>query len=148
MSRAFRKEDDDRPERPPARPIGDRPNYVTASGLRQLHEALDKARAAGDARNLDYYTERIASAELVDPRSGVPGEVGFGSIVTIRERGGKPIRLRIVGEDEADPVRGTISFISPYAQALMHHRAGDRVVVARPAGPATVVIESVDAPTD
>ena len=145
MSRGFVKNDDDRPENPPPRPVSDRPNYVTARGLDILREAAERARANGDKRNAEYYDERVATAEVVDPRAAEPGVIAFGRTVTGRdETAGTRIRLRIVGEDEADPASGTISWISPYAEALIGHRAGDRVVVQRPAGPATVVIETVE----
>jgi transcription elongation factor GreB len=145
MSRAFVKDDDDRPEKPPARPVGDRSNYVTPRGLTLLQEALAQARATGDARNVEYYEGRVATAEVIESNAGVPDVVAFGSTVVSREEGGgSEIRLRIVGEDEADPKHGTISWISPYAQALLGHRVGDRVVVQRPTGPATVTIEAVE----
>ena len=146
MSRAFVKDDDDRPEKPPPRPVGERPNYVTPGGLALLHAALARARAEADVRNVEYYEERIGSAEVVESKVGAPGVVAFGSTVVSREVGGRAaeVRLRIVGEDEADPKHGTISWISPYAQALLGHRVGDRVVVQRPTGPATVTIEAVE----
>jgi transcription elongation factor GreB len=145
VSRGFVKDDDDRPERPPSRPVSDRPNYVTPNGLALLHGALARARADADQRNIEYYEGRIASAEVIDPHSAEPGVVAFGCTVIGHEQGsGTKIRLRIVGEDEADPAHGTISWISPYAEALAGHRAGDRVVVQRPAGPAAVVIEAVE----
>ncbi len=142
MSRAFVKDDDDRPERPPARAVDpDRPNYVTPRGLELLREALQRARDAEDERNVQYYETRLATADVVEPSA--TGEIVFGSRVRLRDDRGKSIALQIVGEDEADPARGSISWISPYAQALLGHRSGDRVLVQRPAGPATVVVESV-----
>ena len=145
MSRGFVKDDDDRPEIPPPRPVSDRPNYVTAHGLDLLREAAERARASGDKRNAEYYDERVGTAEVVDPLVAEPGVIAFGRTVTGRDEStGTRVHLRIVGEDEADPAHGTISWISPYASALIGHRAGDRVVVQRPAGPATVVIETVE----
>lgn len=144
MSRGFVKDDDDRPERPLHRPVdAERPNYVTPRGLQLLETALAEARESGDARNVEYYETRIATARVVDPAQAPGAEVAFGSRVVLRE-GAREIRLQIVGEDEADPVHGTISWISPYAQALIGHRRGERVVVQRPAGAAEVLIESVD----
>jgi len=144
VSRAFVKDDDDRPERPLARPVdAERPNYVTAEGLELLGDALEKARAAGDDRNAEYYRVRVETARVVDPAEHA-GEIGVGSSVALRDERGRTIRLRIVGEDEADPAGGAISWSSPYASALLGHRAGDRVVVQRPAGAATVAIEHVD----
>jgi transcription elongation factor GreB len=144
VSRAFVKDDDDRPQKPPPRPIDSgRPNYVTPRGLELLHDALERARACGDERNVAYYETRLSTAIVVEPGDEPNAEVRFGSSVVLREQNGGEVRLRIVGEDEADPARGAISWISPYAQALMGHRAGERVVVQRPAGPASVAIESV-----
>lgn len=145
MSRGFVKNDDDRPERPAARPVSDGPNYVTPRGLELLRDALERARAESDRRNVEYYEGRIAAAEVVDPHAAEAGVVAFGRTVRGRDEGtGAPIVLRIVGEDEADPAHGTISWASPYAEALVGHRAGDRVIVQRPAGPAAVVIEAVE----
>jgi transcription elongation factor GreB len=144
VSRAFVKDDDDRPERPPPRPVGDQPNYVTAAGLKLLQDALAAARAESDERNVEYYERRIESAQLVERGGAKRGTVAFGSTVVARDEKGGHVRVRIVGEDEADPAHGSISWLSPYAQALLERRAGDRVVVARPAGPATIVIEAVE----
>jgi transcription elongation factor GreB len=144
VSRAFVKDDDDRPEKPPPRAVdSDRPNYVTPEGMAKLREALEKARSGGDERNAEYYEARIAGAVLVEAGSSSKREVEFGSTVTLREEDGRSLSLRIVGEDEADPAHGTISWTSPYARALMGQRPGARVVVARPAGATTVTIESI-----
>lgn len=145
MSRAFVKDWEDRPERPLPRPVdSERPNYVTPNGLRRLREALEAARASGDERDTTYYEERVESAVVVEPGSRPRDEVAFGSTVVVHDERGAQVRLRIVGADEADPAHGTISWISPYAQALLGHHRGERVVVQRPAGPATVVIETIE----
>jgi transcription elongation GreA/GreB family factor len=144
MSRAFVKEADDRPEPPIARPIDDgHPNYVTAEGLRSLQEALERAQADGNERDATYLEARVATAMVVDPNAGPPDEVAFGSTVIVND-GRRKVRLRIVGTDEADPAHGSISWISPYAQALLGRRIGDRVIVQRPAGAATVAIEAIE----
>ena len=120
------------------------PNYVTAAGLQRLREALAKAQAEGDARNADYFEQRVASAILDDPATHEKGVAAFGTTVTTKDERGNETRVRIVGEDEADPTSGTISWTSPYAQALLDHHIGDNVVVHRPAGPATIRIERVE----
>ena len=145
MSRAFVKDWEDRPERPLPRAVdSERPNYVTPQGLQRLRESLEAARANGDERDTTYYEERIESAQVVDPGSQPCDEVAFGSTVVVHDESGGQVRIRIVGADEADPAHGTISWISPYAQALLGHHKGERVVVQRPAGPATVVIETIE----
>jgi transcription elongation factor GreB len=147
VSRAFVKDAEDRPERPLARRVDtERPNYVTPQGLARLQEALKAARASGDERDANYFEDRIATAVVVDPRAQPHDEVAFGSTVVVHDERGAITRLRIVGADEADPTHGSISWISPYAQALLGHHAGERVVVRRPSGPAAVVIDTIEQP--
>ena len=40
---------------------------------------------------------------------------------------GDRVDFRIVGEDESDPARGLISYVSPMAEALMGGSVGDRL---------------------
>ncbi len=141
MSRAFVKEDDDAPEELPERLISAAPNLVTAVGLAaieaevaRLNEAL---AAAGEDRNarariqndLRYWSARRGSAQLMS----APDDhetVRFGATVTIDREDGRRQIFRIVGEDEADPEHGTLSYVSPLAQALLGKAVGDSVRVA------------------
>jgi transcription elongation GreA/GreB family factor len=50
--------------------------------------------------------------------------------VTIERDDGRRQTWRIVGEDEADPAKGTLSYAAPLARALVGRRAGDTVSVA------------------
>ena len=56
-------------------------------------------------------------------------EVRFGSTVTIKRDDGRTQTYRIVGEDEAEPSLGTLSYVSPVAQAVMGKQVGDTVPV-------------------
>ena len=53
----------------------------------------------------------------------------FGSRVTIKRPDGSTRTYRIVGSDEGDPARGTLSYASPLAQAMMGKEIGDTVVI-------------------
>ena len=53
--------------------------------------------------------------------------VAFGSTVTFRRDDGRVQTYRIVGEDEADPKAGSISFVAPVARLLMGKAVGDVV---------------------
>ena len=64
-------------------------------------------------------------------------EVHFGSTVTILREDGRRQTYRIVGEDEADPSAGTLSYVSPVAQALMGKQVGEMVEAG--AGEAKIV---------
>jgi transcription elongation GreA/GreB family factor len=140
MSRAFVKENDERPEEVLARPIPLHPNYVTAEGLKQIEQALERYEAAHTAavhkenrtaieltaREVSYWSNRKNTAIVVSEASG-RGQVQFGASVTVRRDDGRVQKLRIVGEDEADPSAGTISYVSPFAQAVMGKSVGDYV---------------------
>lgn len=143
MSVAFTKEQDYEAAAAdlPDRPLSKHPNLVTPEGLAALDAALAEARTAfasaqvaggidadrsamaRAARDVRYYAARRASAELVE---AVPaGAVAFGSRVTFLRDDGRRQTYRIVGEDEADPAKGTVSYISPLARALMGKSPGD-----------------------
>jgi transcription elongation GreA/GreB family factor len=55
--------------------------------------------------------------------------VSFGSTVTFTREDGRVQSYRIVGEDEADPKTGSISYVSPVARALNGKAVGDIVTV-------------------
>jgi transcription elongation GreA/GreB family factor len=139
MSRAFVKETED-VEGLPDRPISDLPNGVTAEGLRQIEEALAAAQAAAQAagdrdalasarRDVRYWSARRATAVVI-PEPTDNSAVRIGHTVTIVREDDRRQTFRIVGEDEADPARGTISHRSPLARALFGKGVGDAFVVA------------------
>jgi transcription elongation GreA/GreB family factor len=139
MSRAFVKEGDGEADELPDRPISPHRNLVTPAGLAAIDAELTRlagelsAASAGDrglrgriARDLRYWRARRAGAEVVaPPPSG--GMVHFGSTVTVERADGRRQTFRIVGEDEADPAKGTLSWVSPLASALIGKRVGDVV---------------------
>jgi transcription elongation GreA/GreB family factor len=79
-------------------------------------------------RDLRYWSARRASAQLLENKSD--GRVRFGGSVTIERDDGRTQTWRIVGEDEADPAKGSVSHVSPLARAVLGRRIGDEVVVA------------------
>lgn len=143
MSRAFVKDDDDGPEPVIPRPVREHPYFVTPEGYRELEQRLAQAQAAEDAREVESLGERIEAAVVVDPRDQPAGTVAFGAKVTVEDPKGQKQTYRIVGEDEADPLQGTISWLSPLAQALLERQSGDRVVWERPAGNVPLTIVSI-----
>jgi transcription elongation factor GreB len=128
------KEDDGDAEVVAPRLPRQHPYYVTPAGYERLEQRLAEAQAAENARDVEDLQERIEAAIVVDPRTQTRDVVAFGAEVTVEEPGAKRRKYRIVGEDEADPLSGTISWLSPLAQALLQHKAGDRVIWERPAG--------------
>ena len=145
MSKAFTRESDgdEAGDDLPERPVSSHPNFVTAAGLAaidvelsrlhaeaaQLDPDRDRMVAARVARDLRYWTARRASAQLVDPPAA-GGVVQFGSSVTVERADGRRQTFRIVGEDEADPAAGSVSWVSPMGAALLRREEGDVVRVA------------------
>ena len=143
MSVAFRRESDEEHKEPRFElPIPVGPNLVTARGL-TLTEArvaeLEAELAAGPGeprleelkRDLRYWRTRLATAEIAPPPPR--DEAGFGSRVTFRHKG-RERRIDIVGDDEAEPAAGRISFSAPLARALIGAGVGDVVDFAGEAG--------------
>ena len=128
----------------PDRPISPHPNLVTATGLATLTRQLEEAREAYEAaqttedvnelrrltaiplRDIRYFSERVRTAQLV-PNPSSTDVVAFGSTVTFSRPDGRVQTYRIVGEDEADPKAGSISFASPVAKLLLGKAVGDVV---------------------
>lgn len=88
----------------------------------------DRERLAMASRDLRYWTARRENAELSVPDAD-SDVVRFGMGVTLEDEDGGKVHWKIVGEDEADPAKGTISHVSPMAQALFGKKAGDLVTV-------------------
>ena len=130
----------------PDREISPYPNLVTEAGLKALELQLRQARdayetansiedvnerrrqAAIPLRDVRYFAERVHSAQVM-PVPASSDIVAFGSTVTFERDDGRVQTYRIVGEDEADPKAGSISFVSPVARALMGKALGDVVSV-------------------
>ena len=143
MSRAFVKESENDTVELPDRPISPHRNLVTAAGLAEIRAAVDRfegaQRAAADhgdreavaaaSRELRYWKARLASAEVIEP-SADKTKASFGLTVTLRRDDGREQTLKIVGEDEADPSRGTVSYVSPLARAALSHGPGETVTIA------------------
>jgi transcription elongation GreA/GreB family factor len=148
MAVAFTREEDYEAQAAdlPDRPISTHPNLVTASGLAAIEAELASARAAyGQAqtdggisadrtamaratRDLRYWSSRRASAQLTEPE-GEADKVLFGRTVEFEREDGRVQSFRIVGEDEADPAQGSVSYASPLARALLGKAVGDVATV-------------------
>jgi transcription elongation GreA/GreB family factor len=79
-------------------------------------------------RDLRYYSARRATAQRVEAPTS-PAAVVFGCTVDIEREDGRAQSFRIVGEDEADPKAGSVSYVSPLAQALLGKGVGDTATV-------------------
>ena len=76
-----------------------------------------------------YWTGRQRTAEVVET-AAASGAVRLGSTVALQKQDGQRVRYQIVGEDEADPVHGKISYVAPIARLLIGAAVGDVVTLA------------------
>jgi transcription elongation GreA/GreB family factor len=143
MSRAFvREPGEDAVDAAPDRPISPHPNFVTHSGAAKIDARLrdleatrsaalaadDRASIAATDRELRYWKQRRSSARIIAPPAA-PEIVRFGVTVQLRFEQGTERRFQLVGEDEADPSAGLLSWTSPVGTALIGRRAGELVEV-------------------
>ena len=86
-------------------------------------------------RRMRCLTKRLEIAEVVDPaQQPNRDQVFFGATVSYSDTAGVDHTVTIVGIDEADPLNGRISWISPVARALTKAREGDVVTLRTPGG--------------
>lgn len=86
-------------------------------------------------RRMRFLTKRLEIAEVVDPAAQLNrGQIFFGATVQYADKAGEAHTVVIVGVDEAEPLAGRISWISPVARALIKAREGDTVVLRAPGG--------------
>lgn len=86
-------------------------------------------------RRMRFLTKRLDIAEVVDPAAQtLRDQVFFGATVLYMDQAGESFEVTIVGVDEAEPLTGKISWVSPVARALTKAREGDTVVLRTPGG--------------
>ena len=136
MSVAFRRESDEAHLEPKFEiPIPPGPNLVTERGARlieakmtEIGEAIERSASEEESkalkRDLRYWHTRHATMVVQPTASGA--EVAFGTRVRYC-LDGKEATIAIVGDDEAEPAAGLISFASPLARALIGAEKGDLV---------------------
>ena len=127
-------------------------NFVTSTGMEELkaereeilrerkqYEGVDN----NDARvNNNYLTgklrlleERIHSARVLDYDPQRQNDVAFGATIKFKNLKNNQIaQYQIVGVDEANIMKGKISFLSPLSKVLMNKKAGETVSFNTPQG--------------
>jgi transcription elongation GreA/GreB family factor len=143
MSRAFVKEVEPETIDLPDRAVSSHPNLVTAEGLAAIERTLSRFEVANKAaiakndrtaiaaiqRELRYWNARQSTAKVIEPAAD-KSKVHFGATVTVRRDDGRAQTFRIVGEDEADPARGSLSYVSPLARAVLVEVPGGNATIA------------------
>jgi transcription elongation factor GreB len=98
-------------------------------------------------RRIRFLTKRLEIAEVTDPSVHFgKDQVFFGATVTYVEEAGDERTVTILGIDEADSLKGEVTWISPIARALLKARGGDVVKLVTPVGVQEIEVLSVHYP--
>jgi transcription elongation factor GreA len=137
--------------------------YLTKEGVNELQsehkelieqrgpiaERIKTAREFGDlSENAEYTSARqeqervesriaeieniLQNVEVIQKPKG-DSKVQLGSVVDLKDGGGKSKVFQVVGTVEADPLNGKISDESPIGKALLGKKEGDEVEIKTPA---------------
>ena len=98
-------------------------------------------------RRIRFLTKRLEIAEVTDPSvHHGRGQVFFGATVTYVDESDVERTVTIMGIDEADSLKGQVTWVSPIARALLKAREGDVVKLVTPVGVQDVEVVEVRYP--
>ncbi len=115
-------------------------------------KAIETAREHGDLKeNAEYHAakerqghiegrimelkDKLGRAEIIDCSSINCDKVVFGSVVTVEDLdSGQEIVYQLLGTEEADVKKGSISVFSPWGRAMLGKAIGDEFEVKTPSG--------------
>jgi len=100
-------------------------------------QAMLEARIAG-------LEEKLRSATVIDASDLGTDLVRVGSVVHVKDEGGKSTKYTIVGSAEASPEQAKLSNESPVGKALLGHKRGEEVVFLTPRGQRRLKITKID----
>lgn len=133
--------------------------YLKKTKRKEIADKIQAAIQLGDlSENAEYHDakdemgmlegrimqieDQIKNAVVIEEGKGERDVVEVGCTVEVEVDGDK-MTYTIVGPNEADPAQGFISNETPLADALIDHKAGDRVEFEAPSGTKVYKILSV-----
>jgi len=136
-------------------------DHLATTRRREVAGRIKEAREFGDiSENAEYddakneqamleakiaqLEDKLRSATIVDASEIGTDVVRVGSIVHVKEDGGKSTRYTIVGSAEANPADMKLSNESPVGKALLGHKRGEEVVFSTPKGERRLKITKID----
>jgi transcription elongation factor GreB len=99
-------------------------------------------------RRIRFLTKRLDVAEVADPSAHHgTDQIFFGATVTYANAKGEERTITIKGVDEADALKGEVSWVAPVARALLKAREGDEVLLHTPGGVERLEVLEVSYPS-
>ena len=95
-------------------------------------------------RRMRFLKKRLDSSKVIPSSAQKGDQVLFGARVTVENEDGKNKTWYIVGEDEADPSSGKISWKSPVGRALLYKFPGDLATIGTPGGERELLVIKVE----
>lgn len=125
----------------------------------KLRDTVDDMRQRGDLSENDGYSialeesqaneteiqvleDKVKNAKIV--KANADSKVDMGDTVVLENGEGKTQKYQVVGEDEANPLEGKISYKSPIGKAILCKKKGQKVVIETPAGKTNWVIQEIN----
>lgn len=107
------------------------------------YDAARERQGMAEAR-IKYIESRMGLYQVVDLDKLDGDRATFGATVEVEDvETGDKRKYTLLGPDEAEPAKGSISILSPVGQALLGKEEGDEVTVSIPRGQVTYEIVSV-----
>src|SRR6185437_11207439 len=121
-------------------------DHLATTRRREIAARIKEAREFGDiSENAEYddakneqamleariasLEDKLRSATVIDQSDLGTDQVRVGSIVHVKDEGGKSNKYTIVGSAEANPTEMKLSNESPIGKALIGQKRGDEVTV-------------------
>jgi transcription elongation factor GreA len=135
--------------------------HLSTTRRREVATRIKEAREFGDiTENAEYddakneqamleariaqIEDKIRSATVIDAKDLGTDLVRVGSIVHVKDEGGKSTKYTIVGSAEASPSEMKLSNESPVGKALLGRKRGEEIAVSTPKGKRKLKITKID----
>ncbi len=127
-------------------------------------KAIGTAREHGDLKeNAEYHAakerqghiegrilelkDKLSRAEVIDCSSVDCSRAVFGTVVTLMDLNtDEEVTYQLLGPEEADVKKGSISILSPIGRAIIGKQEGDEVAIRTPGGMREMEIMAIRAP--
>jgi len=134
--------------------------HLSNERRREVAARIKEAREFGDiSENAEYddakneqamleariaqLEDKLRSATVIDSSDLGTDLVRVGSVVHVKDEGGKATRYTIVGSAESNPTQLRLSNESPVGKALLGHKRGEEVVFTTPSGERKLTITKI-----
>ncbi len=123
----------------------------------RISNTLNEMRNQGDLRENDGYSmaieeqnineeriselkEKIKNAHIIKDRN--KSIVGIGDTITLQ--GEKTLKYEITSEEEANPLEGKISHLSPLGMSVIDKKIGSKIDITTPNGISSYTLKAID----